>query len=287
MIPARPSRTALGVARRRAAHQLLDRPLVLNDPLALRIIGDEERRLLESSVGRRFPPAPDDHPAARLLRAFVVARSRCAEEVLSASGVDQYVVLGAGLDTFAYRNPLAGVRVFEVDYPATQAWKLDALAAASIAIPGGSGGVTFVPVDFDRQDLATELARAGFDPDRPAVFAWLGVTMYLAEASVWNVLRYVLGRPAGSSIVFDYAREPSSLNPLERVALARMTARVARAGEPWTAYFEPGALDRGVRALGAWLVMDLDGAAINARWFAGRSDGLHVGGIGRLMVAST
>ncbi|HEY4992214.1 MAG TPA: class I SAM-dependent methyltransferase [Nakamurella sp.] len=153
--------------------------------------------------------------------------------------------------------------------------------------PSGPTGVTFVPVDFDRQRLETELERAGFDANRPAVFAWLGVTMYLAEASVWNVLRYLLGRPAGSSVVFDYAREPAALNPLERVAMARMTERVARAGEPWTAFLEPGALDRGIRELGGRLVLDLDGAAINARWFAGRADGLLVGGIGRLMIAAT
>ena len=286
--PARPSRTALGVARRRAAHQLLDRPLILEDPLALRIIGDDERRLLESRAGRRYPPNPDDHPAARLLRAFVVARSRCAEEVLAASGVRQYVILGAGLDTFAYRNPLPAVRVFEVDHPATQAWKLDLLGAASIATPAGPPGVTFVPIDFDQQHIATELERAGFDPDQPAVFAWLGVTMYLAEAAVWNVLDYILVRPAGSSVVFDYARELSSLNPLELAALGRLTDRVARAGEPWTAFFNQDTLNRGLRDRGAQLVVDLDGAAINARWFAGRSDGLHVGGgIGRLIVAAT
>jgi methyltransferase (TIGR00027 family) len=179
------------------------------------------------------------------------------------------------------------VRVFEVDHPATQAWKRQSLAAARIAIPGGPDGVTFVPVDFDQQRLATELGRAGFDPDQPAVFAWLGVTMYLAETAVWNVLDYIFGRPAGSSVVFDYARELSSLNPLERAALSRLTDRVARAGEPWTAFFNPDALDRGLRDRGAQQVLDLDGPAINKRWFAGRSDGLHVGGsIGRLIVAA-
>jgi len=290
MIPARPSRTALGVARRRAAHQLLDRPLVLDDPLALRIIGDAEREQLEARVGRRFPPSPDEHPAARLLRAFVVARSRCAEEVLGAgaeAGVTQYVVLGAGLDTFAYRNPWPGVRVFEVDHPATQSWKQGCLARAGIVIPTGAAGVTFVAVDFDRQRLDVELERAGFESDRSAIFAWLGVTMYLAEPSVWDVLGYVLGRATGSAVVFDYALAPALLNPLEQLALGRMSDRVARVGEPWTAFFDPGALAHGMRDLGARDLLDLDAEAINARWFAGRSDGLHVGSIGRLMVART
>ncbi len=290
MIPARPSRTALGVARRRAAHQLLDRPLVLDDPLALRIIGADERQRLEARLGRTFPPNPDEHPAARLLRAFVVARSRCAEEVVGAAaeaGLNQYVVLGAGLDTFAYRNPWPWLRVFEIDHPATQAWKQECLAGAGIAIPGGPAGASFVAVDFDRQRLDIELAAGGFDPERPAVFAWLGVTMYLAEASVWDVLAYVLARPPGSAIVFDYALPPAMLSSLERLALGRMSDRVARAGEPWTAFFEPGALAQGMRELGARGLLDLDGAAINARWFAGRSDGLHVGSIGRLMIGRT
>jgi methyltransferase (TIGR00027 family) len=290
MIPARPSRTALGVARRRAAHQLLDRPLVLNDPLALRIIGSAERDQLEARVGRRFPPNPDEQPAARLLRAFVVARSRCAEEILGAAaeaGVTQYVVLGAGLDTFGYRNPWPGVRVFEVDHPATQAWKQECVARAGIVIPSGPAGVTFVAVDFDRQRLDVELERAGFTPDRPAVFAWLGVTMYLAESSVWDVLGYVLARPPGSAVIFDYALAPALLNPLERLALGRLSGRVARAGEPWTAFFDPEALAHGMRKLGAQDLLDLDRDAINRRWFAGRSDGLHVGSIGRLMVART
>ncbi len=290
MIPARPSRTALGVARRRAAHQLLDRPLVLDDPLALRIIGAPERAALEERVRRRFPPSPEQAPVARALRAFLVARSRYAEETLAAAarqGVAQYVVLGAGLDTFAYRNPWPDVRVFEVDHPATQAWKLECLAEARIAIPSGPAGVAFVPVDFDRERFDEELVRAGFNPDRPAVFAWLGVTMYLAEASVWNVLRYVLARPPGSAVVFDYAVSPDRLNPVERLVVARFADRVSRVGEPWTASFDPDVLARGLHELGAARVLDLDGGAINARYFSGRRDRLRVGSAARIMLAAT
>ena len=290
MIPARPSRTALGVARRRAAHQLLDDPLILDDPLALRIIGPEERRRLEARVDRAFPPSPDQHPASRALRAFVVARSRCAEEVLAAAveaGVRQYLVLGAGLDTFAYRNPFPGVGVFEVDHPSTQAWKREVLAAAGIAVPTGPAGVTFVPVDFEGHDLQDELEAVGFRSDEPVVVAWLGVTMYLAEASVWSVLGYLLGRPAGSVVVFDYAVSSSMFSPAERLALAWLSDRVTRAGEPWTAFFEPGPLAQGLRELGARRLLDLDGPAINERWFDGRQDGLHVGSLGRLIVAAT
>src|SRR5580658_2780660 len=124
----RASRTALGVANRRAVHQLLDRPPVLNDPIAVPILGpkfeiDQERQA---------------HPAARVFRAFMAVRSRYVEDNLAtavASGVTQYVVLGAGLDTFAYRNPFPASRVFEVDFPATQAWKRDLLHQTAIAEP--------------------------------------------------------------------------------------------------------------------------------------------------------
>ncbi len=220
----------------------------------------------------------------------MVARSRCAEDILAAAvagGADQYVVLGAGLDTFAYRNPFDDLRVFEVDHPATQAWKRACLAEARIAEPGGSSAVTFVPVDFEHQALEEQLQAAGFSADRPAIFAWLGVTMYLAEVSVWNVLRYVLSRPAGSAVIFDYALAASKLSSLQRVAVAGMAQRVARAGEPWTAFFDPDELARGMRDLGARRLLDLDGAAINARYFAGRRDALDVGSIGHLIVAGT
>src|SRR5262249_52440962 len=139
------------------------------------------------------------------LRAFVVVRSRFAEDTLRAAtdqGVRQYVVLGAGLDTFAYRNPRADVRVFEVDHPDTQAWKRDLLARTGIAIPEG---VTHVPIDFQAQSLGEGLAAHGFRTDVPAFFSWLGVTMYLADAAVRSTLAWVAQANApGSGIVFDY-----------------------------------------------------------------------------------
>src|SRR5580700_3359014 len=144
------SRTAHRVAVRRAAHQLLDQPRVLDDPLALRIIGTAAAEELRTN--------PKEHHAfSRAFRAFMAARSRFAEDELAGAvgqGVKQYVVLGAGLDTFGYRNPHAGLRVFEVDHPDTQAWKRDQLQAAGIAIPAS---LTFVPIDFERQTLGDGL----------------------------------------------------------------------------------------------------------------------------------
>ena len=169
-----PSRTAWRVGVRRAAHQLFDTPKVLDDPVAVRIIGDEGRRRLAQA---------DQHRGriARAFRAFMVVRSRFAEDELARSisrGVTQYVILGAGLDTFAYRNPYdpATLRVFEVDHPATQAWKRQLLAAAAIPIPSA---VTYAPIDFERDTLADGLAQGQFDPRIPTFFSSLGVTMYL------------------------------------------------------------------------------------------------------------
>src|SRR3984957_6851470 len=175
------SKTAHRVAIRRAAHQLLDQPKVLDDPLALRIIGTEAADDLRSN--------PKEHHAfSRAFRAFMAARSRYAEDELARAGphgVTQYVVLGAGLDTFAYRNPHPGLRVFEVDHPSTQAWKREQLQAAGIAIPAA---LTFVPVDFERQTLADGLERGGFDDRAAAFFSWLGVTPYLTRDACMSTL---------------------------------------------------------------------------------------------------
>ena len=139
-----PSKTAFGVARRRAAHQILDQqPLVLTDPVAVPILGPQ------AADGIRAEAEKHNSPFGRAMRSFMVARSRYAEEQLQAavtSGINQYVILGAGLDTFAYRNPYAQLKVFEVDHPATQEWKRYLLAQAVIEIPPS---LTFVPVDFE------------------------------------------------------------------------------------------------------------------------------------------
>jgi methyltransferase (TIGR00027 family) len=167
----RPSATAFGAAALRAAHQLLDAPPAFEDPLALRILGPRVAAAIVEDPQRAGAPAS--------LRALVSLRSRHAEQALADAvgrGVRQYVVLGAGLDTFAYRNPFGarGLRVFEVDHPATQRWKRERLAEAGIEVPVRA---SFAPVDFERDTLADGLARAGFDADAPAFFSLLGVTV--------------------------------------------------------------------------------------------------------------
>jgi methyltransferase (TIGR00027 family) len=280
----RPSLTAQRVALARAAHQLYDHPKVLDDPVALRIIG------ASGTAGIRAHRARFDLRSARYLRAFVVARSRVAEDALAASvarGVRQYVILGAGLDTFAYRNPYpaARLRVFEVDHPATQAWKQRSLAAAAIGIPES---LTFVPIDFETETLAARLQEADFRTDVPAAFSWLGVTVYLSRAAVMDTLRYVAtALPRGSGVVFDYAVPLASVSFLRRLMVRALMHRVAAAGEPWKTFFDPRTLAGELRALGFAHLEDLGPEELNGRFFEGRADALEVGRLGRVLSART
>jgi methyltransferase (TIGR00027 family) len=273
------SRTAHRVAIRRAAHQLLDQPRVLDDPLALRIIGSEAEEALRSD-------AKESHSFSRAFRAFMAARSRYAEDELAravAHGVKQYVVLGAGLDTFAYRNPHPGLRVFEVDHPATQAWKREQLQAADIAIPQS---LTLVPIDFEQQTLADGLDQSGFSASAAAFFSWLGVTPYLTREACMTTLSFIATLPPGSGVVFDFAVDPALLNAGQRQALDALSKRVARYGEPLQLFFDPGKLQDELRALGFHRTEFLQGKELNARYFKGRKDGLLVrGSIGHLMGA--
>ncbi len=273
------SRTAQRVAIRRAAHQLLDLPRVLDDPLALRIIGSDAAEELRTN--------PKEHHAfSRAFRAFMAARSRNAEDELARAGgcgVGQYVVLGAGLDTFAYRNPHAGLRVLEVDHPATQAWKRERLQAAGIVIPTS---LTFVPVDFEKQTLADGLGQSGFDLGAAAFFSWLGVTPYLTRETCMSTLSYIARMPAGSGVVFDFAVEPALLNAGQRQALDALSQRVARYGEPLQLFFDPERLQDELKAMGFQRTEFLQGKEINARYFKDRNDELLVrGGLGHLMGA--
>jgi methyltransferase (TIGR00027 family) len=197
--------------------------------------------------------------------------------------VRQFVLLGAGLDTFAYRNPFADLRVFEVDHPATQTWKRERLAAGAIAVPSN---VTFVSVDFESQTVSRELEAAGFDASAPAFFSWLGVTTYLTRESIRSTLRFVVTATSeAGGIVFDYATDPAALPLVARLAFDAMSRRVNAAGEPWQTFLEPFDLANELRTLGFTEIRDLGPEAINATYFAGRSDGLRVGSLGHVILA--
>jgi methyltransferase (TIGR00027 family) len=274
------SKTAHGVAVRRAAHQVFDSPRVFDDPLALAIIGAESVAALASD------PEKQHKAVTRAFRAFMAVRSRYAEDQMEkavATGVDQYVVLGAGLDTFAYRNPHPRLRVFEVDHPATQAWKRERLQAAGIAVPLS---LTFVAVDFEQHTLRDGLASSAFRTDTPAFFSWLGVIPYIPRESCLATLAYIAGMPPGSGVAFDFAVDPKLLDWKHRLALSVLSARVAAAGEPFQLFFDPQDLTREVRNLGFREVEMLAGEELNSRYFADRADGLRItGALGRLACA--
>lgn len=279
MLEDQPSRTAQRVALRRAAHQLWDKPPVLDDPIAVKIVSPQA--LSEMNEGRS-----SNSMLGSSLRAFVVARSRFAEDHLGeawSQGVRQYVVLGAGLDTFAYRNPYPDLRVFEVDYPATQGWKLKQLESGGIAVPST---LTFAPVDFEKDTLEAGLTRAGFRKDEPAFFSWLGVVPYLAEQTVLSTLKWIAACSSLNGVAFDYAVPRSSLDFFDRMAFDALAGRVAAAGEPFVSFFEPGVLSQQLQQSGFRFIENLDSEEINTRYFSGRSDGLQVHGkLGRLMCA--
>ena len=264
---------------RRAAHQIYDaRPLVFEDPIAVSILGDTYAEEV-----RRTPTRPD-RPFSVSLRAFLVARSRYAEDNLAravAQGVSQYVLLGAGLDTFAHRNAYPGLRVFEVDHPATQAWKRELLEASGIAAPAR---LTYAPVDFERESLPVQLAAAGFDTEAPSFFAWLGVVPYLTSAAFRATLGFISAQPKGSGVVMDYGQPRHVLPMLEQLAHDSLASRVALAGEPFQLFFTPEEIASELAAFR--VIEDLDTGEINRRYFGGRSDSLWLRGTaGHLLCA--
>lgn len=282
MIQGQPSRTAQRVAFQRAAHQVVDRPpLVLSDPLAVRLIDPRVAKEL------RTHPGPEVRARTRVMvRALVVARARLAEDELARAvredGVTQYVVLGAGLDTFAYRNPHASVRVFEVDHPATQGLKGRRLRDAGIVVPDS---MRFVPCDFASERWLDALIAHGFDPGRPAVFAWLGVIMYLSRDAALGTLRDIGSLPSGTSVVCDYLVPPETTSWLVRLYYRRRLRKLAAIGEPWTTFFRPDEMEHHLKAAGFEVIEHLDGAAINARFYRNRMDKLRVSPIGHVVIA--
>ena len=200
MKPNEPSRTALIPARQRAAHQVLDHGSILHDPFSMKILREDEKDVLQFA---------NQHPLASIGRLFTTARSRIAEDALSEAverGIRQIVILGAGLDTFALRSPHGAqqIRIYEVDHPATQAWKLERLAEAQIALPPW---LFLVPVDFERDDVGEKLVAAGFQEDSPAFFTWLGVVPYLTQDAIGSTLDYMTSIQ-NSEVVFDYMELP-------------------------------------------------------------------------------
>jgi methyltransferase (TIGR00027 family) len=280
MQPGQPSRTALGAAGLRAAHQVLDGAAIFVDPLALRILGADADDLVREAK-------TEADPFRQRLRWFIAIRSRIAEDALAATitrGVRQLVVLGAGLDTYAYRAPPSeDLRIFEVDHPATQAWKRQRLAEADIPLPPA---LSFVPVDFERETLAEGLAAAGFDFTQQTFFTWLGVVPYLTDDAIFSTLGFIAGLPGGAHVVFDYVNPPASMSESGRRAMHEaLIARVAAVGEQLRNHFDSEALHARLKALGFLELEDLGWPEIAARFFPGRP--VSSGGSAHVLRAST
>lgn len=264
-----PSQTARRAAAYRAVHQTLEGGVIFKDALALAILDDRTRAALAEI---------EADEALRPWRLFIAARSRFSEDRIAdcvASGVRQVVVLGAGLDTFSLRHPHAdrGVRVFEVDCPASQTWKRERIRAAGLAEPGT---LVFAPVDFERDSLADGLTRAGFRTDRPAVFQWLGVVPYLTRDAVLSTLEFISKIPQ-AAVVFDYA-EPFQNYPAERRADVIATAeRAAARGEPWLSLFDPGEVMQLLRDNGYQDIEDLGLPDIAERYYGELGRGIRLG----------
>ncbi|MDH3510054.1 MAG: class I SAM-dependent methyltransferase [Gammaproteobacteria bacterium] len=257
----------------RAVHMVLDgEPKILNDPLAAKLLGPG----LDAKIA-----ADQERLTSKPLikaRALIIMRSRYVEDELLAAidrGVTQYVILGAGLDTSPYMSghPAEKLRTYEVDHPDTQKLKLERLAEAGVQMPEN---LRHVPVDFERESLAEVLAGAGFDPNQPAFFSWLGVSYYLRLESVLDVFKYVASVAPSSQLVFDFVMADSALGEAERKAIARITAFVEKYSEPWFSRFEPQELQDTLHSVGFSDTFYLSWERATERYFKDRSDELHL-----------
>jgi methyltransferase (TIGR00027 family) len=254
----------------RAAHQLLDgEPKVLVDEPIVRLLGPEGLARLHAH--------PDElqTPSARRLRAHVLLRSRFAEDRLAEAverGVRQYVLLGAGLDTFALRQPAwaSAITIVEIDQPATQTAKRARLADLGVTVPRN---VVFAPVDFETTTLGQALPAAGVDVTKPVFFSWLGVTMYLTEDAVDGVLGDVASLPHGTEIVLTFATPPDPAH--DEPAGEVFAQRAAEVGEPWITFFSPDALEARLRSVGFTAITFLTPEVARERYFRDRADGLE------------
>jgi methyltransferase (TIGR00027 family) len=285
----------------RAAHTRCDRPRLIDDPWGDRLVSDAEkdalcRRALDgasSETRKRLEQLGSSQAIVdRVLRAHaaygsVILRSRYAEDALAgavACGARQYVLIGAGLDSFVVRQPAFArdVDIFEIDHPATQAMKRQRLAQCGVK---PAPNVHFVAADLRRESLACVLDRCAFSAAAPAFFSWLGVTVYLSRADNLATLRGVATSSApGSEIVFTYI-EQRALEEQGSARLERMRTSVATQGEPWRSGFDPSTLADELRALGLTLVEDLGARQLEERYCSGRSDGLSAGIAGHVVRA--
>ncbi len=265
-----PDSTAVRVALWRAMHVQVDPPPhVLEDEIGLRLVAPDD--------GWRRRPDMDPH-ATSGFRASIVARARFIEDLVveqAGHGVSQYVILGAGLDTFAQRRPeiAAGLRIFEVDQPGPQAWKRQRLIELGFGIPEW---LRLVPVDFEAGWSWWErLVAAGFDAGQPAVVASTGVSMYLTEAAVAATLRQVAALAPGSTLAMSFLLPLELADPEARPGLQQAEKGARAGGTPFISFFTPAEMLALAREAGLRDVQHVSAATLAQRYFAGRTDGLR------------
>jgi methyltransferase (TIGR00027 family) len=267
------SNTALGTLFMRGVHQLLDaKPLILDDPAALTLLGEDAARQIKNNR--------DHHQTleARALRTHVILRSRFAEDRLAEAvgrGIMQYVILGAGFDTFAYRQPAwaKALKIFEVDQPATQTQKRLRLEQAGMAIPPN---LSFAGIDFEHESLHDGLLRHGVSLMKPSFFSWLGVTMYLKEDAIDAVLRTIAQFPTESKIVFTFAQPPDSLSGPASSFHSSLSKIVSGVGEPFVSFFTPATIETKLRQAGFKTIAFLSDEEAEERYFRQLPTDLHI-----------
>lgn len=267
--------SSLMVAIWRAAHQLIEKPQIFEDPIALRILGEAQKDILTNL---------DKHKdlLSTAMRMAIAVRSRFAEDECEGSGANQVVILGAGLDTYAYRTQRQGQKAFEVDHPAVQNIKQELLIQNKI-VP--SVDLHYVGCDFEQDSLALRLAEAGFDKNKKTFFSWLGVVPYLTEDAIEETLRFIASCAPGSTLVFDYIVDPKMLNEMEKAVLQMLGAQLAAGGEPFNTFFSPESIHELLLTTGFQHVKDIDAEHLNATYLSSDEYPVKHGRVTRMVVA--
>ncbi len=275
--------TAILATMLRATHQTIDsEPKILIDPVSI-LLGKEFEGSPEWIAFKAVPES-----FKRMTRAALLLRSRYAEDVLQevlSCGECQYVILGAGFDTFAYRQPSwsQATRIFEVDLPATQESKRMVLQKAGIATPEN---LRYCPVDLQKSPLRDALAKAAFEFNIPTVFSWLGVTQYISRPAIQSTFEFIRSLPKSSTVVFSFVPSDAVLVGQDRQLIAELGRVAAARGEPFLSRFDPEELQQLLYNLGFSSIYHLLPATAQQRYFTGRTDGLTAQGAEQLMRAT-
>lgn len=274
-----PKPSSHAVAMWRAVHQILEQPPIFNDPLALPILGITKTDLIDKLHQHK-------DPLSTAMRVAIAVRSRLTEderEKALHAGVTQYVILGAGLDTYAYRNKPQREHVFEVDLPAAQAAKLATLGQSGIT---PNRPLHYVACDFEENALEDCLLAAGFDKTQKTFFSWLGVVPYLDEPAINNTLKWIASCSPGSTLVFDYIVTPETLTEAEQLALKLLSAQLAKGGEPLKSFFDPQLFAQKLMTSGFSSIENIGPEELNSRYLVQREDALRVGNVTRMFKAA-